>query len=131
MQWHQLDHMQTICTSLRQLTTPTSHHFRPDALPDAQPTVSKHRLSISCGFTSHLTQNSSLWRRFPKPNSWLGMKKQNLTQQKHAFTNQTKCTTTQTHTHTHTCLTAIFPEHPGEPVPERYNQSGFHSSKRQ
>jgi len=25
---------------------------------------------------------------FPKPISWLGMEKQNLTQQKHAFTNQ-------------------------------------------
>jgi len=29
----------------RQITTPTPHHsifYRPDALPDAQPTVSKH-----------------------------------------------------------------------------------------
>jgi len=32
---------------------------------------------------------------FPKPISWLGMEKQNLTQQKHTFTNQMKCTTTQ------------------------------------
>jgi len=32
---------------------------------------------------------------FPKPISWLGMEKQNLTQQKHTFTNQKKCTTTQ------------------------------------
>jgi len=44
-QQHQLDHMQTICTSLqsRQITTPTPHHsifYRPDALPDAQPTAS-------------------------------------------------------------------------------------------
>jgi len=31
---------------------------------------------------------------FPKPASWLGMEKQNLTQQKHTFTNQQKCTTT-------------------------------------
>jgi len=33
-----------ICTS-SQITTPTSHHsvfYRPDALPDAQPTASKH-----------------------------------------------------------------------------------------
>jgi len=44
-QWHQLDHMQIICTSLH-----TDNHasisslifYRPDALPDAQPTVSKH-----------------------------------------------------------------------------------------
>jgi len=39
MQWHQLDHMQTICTSFQ-----TDNHipYRPDALPDAQPSVSKH-----------------------------------------------------------------------------------------
>jgi len=44
-QWHQLDHMQIICTSFQ-----TNNHdstsslifYRPDALPDAQPTVSKH-----------------------------------------------------------------------------------------
>jgi len=32
---------------------------------------------------------------FPKPISWHGMEKQNLTQQKYTFTNQNKCTTTQ------------------------------------
>jgi len=31
----------------------------------------------------------------PKPISWHGMEKQNLTQQKHAFANEKKCTTTQ------------------------------------
>ena len=44
-QWHQLDHTRKICTSLQ-----TDNHnniaslnfYRPDALPDAQPTVSKH-----------------------------------------------------------------------------------------
>ena len=42
-QWHQLEHMQ-VCTSL-QTTMPTPHHsvfYRPDALPAAQPTASKH-----------------------------------------------------------------------------------------
>jgi len=42
-QWHQLGHMQ-VCTSL-QTTTPTPQHsvfYRPDALPAAQPTASKH-----------------------------------------------------------------------------------------
>jgi len=42
-QWHPLGHMQ-ICISL-QTTTPVPHHstfYRPDALPAAQPTVSKH-----------------------------------------------------------------------------------------
>ena len=32
---------------------------------------------------------------FPKPIYWFGTKKLNLTQQKHAFTNEKKCTTTQ------------------------------------
>ena len=32
---------------------------------------------------------------FSKPISWLGLEKQNLTQQKHIFINQNKCTTTQ------------------------------------
>ena len=49
-QWHQLDHMQIICTTLQidNHTSPVSgvpHHsifYGPDALPDAQPTVSKH-----------------------------------------------------------------------------------------
>ena len=41
-QWHQLDHMQIICTSLQtynhDITSSISFH-RPDALPDAQPKV--------------------------------------------------------------------------------------------
>ena len=41
MQWHQLDHTQTSCTSLQ--TNPSSLNFyRLGALPDAQPTVSKY-----------------------------------------------------------------------------------------
>jgi len=43
-QWHQLGHMQ-VCNSSRQITVPSSHHsvfYRPDALPVAQPTESKH-----------------------------------------------------------------------------------------
>ena len=41
-QWHQLCHMQ-VCS--RQITMPAPHHsvfYRPDALPAAQPTASKH-----------------------------------------------------------------------------------------
>jgi len=43
-QWHQLDHMQTICTLLQtdNYTNTSSHIYKPDALSDAQPTVSKH-----------------------------------------------------------------------------------------
>ena len=44
-QWHQLDHMQ-VCTSLQtdnHASTPSLSFFhRPDALPAAQPTASKH-----------------------------------------------------------------------------------------
>jgi len=43
-QWHQLDHMQ-ICISLQKnnhASTPPLDFYRPDALPAAQPTVSKH-----------------------------------------------------------------------------------------
>jgi len=43
-QWHQLGRMQ-VCTSLQQITTSAPHHsvfYRPDALPAAQPTASKH-----------------------------------------------------------------------------------------
>ena len=45
-QWHQLNHMQIICTSLQtdnHGSTSSLHIFyRPDALPAAQPTASKH-----------------------------------------------------------------------------------------
>jgi len=44
-QWHQLDNMQIICTSLwtdnHDTTSPFSF-YRPDALPATQPTASKH-----------------------------------------------------------------------------------------
>ena len=44
-QWHELDHMQIICILVQTETTPAPLHSafnRPDAFPDAQPTVSKH-----------------------------------------------------------------------------------------
>jgi len=40
-QWHQLDHMQTICTSLQtdnQTSTSSLNFYRPDVLSDAQST---------------------------------------------------------------------------------------------
>jgi len=43
MQWCHMDHMQTVCTSLQTHNHTTSLNFyRFYALPDAQPTVSKH-----------------------------------------------------------------------------------------
>jgi len=44
-QWHQLDHMQIICSSLQtdnRANTSSLKFYRPDALLDVQPTVSKH-----------------------------------------------------------------------------------------
>jgi len=43
-QWHQLSHMQ-VCTSLQtdnHASTPPLSFYKPDALPAAQPTASKH-----------------------------------------------------------------------------------------
>ena len=43
MQWRQLDHTQTICTSVQtdnHTNTSSLNFYRPDALPDVQPTVS-------------------------------------------------------------------------------------------
>ena len=55
---------------------------------------------LSCGFTSHSTQDRSFPRHFIKPIFWLGVKKTKPNTTKAAFANQKKCTTTQ-HTHTH------------------------------
>jgi len=46
-QWHQLNHMLTICTSFQphrdnHTNTSSLNFYRQDALPDAKPTVSKH-----------------------------------------------------------------------------------------
>jgi len=44
-QWHQLDHTQIICTSFEtdnHTSTSWLNFHRQDALPDAQPTVSKY-----------------------------------------------------------------------------------------
>ena len=46
-QWHQLGYMQ-VCTSLQtdnHASTPPLCFYRPDALPAAQPTASKHKLN--------------------------------------------------------------------------------------
>ena len=40
-QWHQLGHMQ-VCTSLQTDSHASTPPLRPDALPAAQPTASKH-----------------------------------------------------------------------------------------
>ena len=66
MQWHQLDHMQTICISLQtdnNTNTSSLNFYRPDALPDAQPTVSKHWRHLQRTVTSpHLECYEPWWR---------------------------------------------------------------------
>ena len=55
MQWHQLDHMQAICTSLQtdnHTNTSSLNCYRPDALPDAQPTLATSTQYRSCQSTS-------------------------------------------------------------------------------
>ena len=51
-QWHQLDHMQTVWTSLQtdnHTSTSSVNCYRPDSLPDAEPAVSKHwRMVVTC-----------------------------------------------------------------------------------
>ena len=45
MQHMHVDHMQTMCTSLQtdnHTSTSSLNFYRPDAVPDAQPTVSEH-----------------------------------------------------------------------------------------
>ena len=72
-QWHQLNHMQAICTSFQKITTPAPHHSyfygpdalpdtQPDALPDTQPTASKHwrPMQQSSGLNSHSRDAYSL-----------------------------------------------------------------------
>ena len=84
--------------ALHQCRAPVTRHLPP---PTSTPIQREHSplVSLRCGLrpASHSTQNTSFWRRFPKPVSWLGTEetKPNQTQQKHAFTNQKKCTTTQ------------------------------------
>jgi len=61
MQWHQLDHMQTICTSFQtdnHTNTLSVNFYRPDALPEARPTV-KCR-TVAAGYAAHVGYSGSL-----------------------------------------------------------------------
>ena len=55
-QWHQLGHMQvrTLLQTDNHASTPPLSFFRPDAIPAAQPTASKHWRQQLCTFTSEL-----------------------------------------------------------------------------
>jgi len=61
-----------------------------------------------------LDTNYVIFDTFLKPSSWLGVEKQNLTQQKDKFTNQKKCTTTQNkHKKLKPCLVPSYDILPG------------------
>ena len=70
-QWQQLDHMQTVCTSLQtdnHTNTSSPSFYRPDALSDAQPTVSKHwrqvydnAVSFPCSVSRDNTHHQSAY----------------------------------------------------------------------
>ena len=85
-QWHQLDHMQMIAPCSSQISMPARHHsmfHNTDALPDAQPTVSKHwRLGSKFGTESSLKdviacskvcRCTTLWHfsNLHRPNGWV------------------------------------------------------------
>ena len=61
-QWHQLDHMQIICTSLQKdnhAVTSSLSFYRPDALSATQPTASKQKKPQTDG-AKNRTFHSSL-----------------------------------------------------------------------
>jgi len=65
-QWHQLDHKQIICISLQtynHASTLSLIFYRPDALPDAQLTVSKHwrQQDVDLSVSQHQLQTSRMW----------------------------------------------------------------------
>ena len=65
-QWHQLGHMQ-VCTSLQTDNHASSPHhsvfYRPDALPAAQPTASKHLRHQNTSHLNAASGKSSWWAR--------------------------------------------------------------------
>jgi len=54
-QWHQLDHLQIICTALQtdnHASTSSLNFYRPDALPDTQPTTVKAPTAAESDFVA-------------------------------------------------------------------------------
>jgi len=53
-QWHQLDHIQTICTLLQtddHINASSLNFYGPNTLPDAHPTVSKYSMQSDLSIT--------------------------------------------------------------------------------
>ena len=124
-QWHQLNHMQIICTTLQTDNHASTHHsifYGPDALPDVQPTVSKHwkkqRRKTDGNQLTRVDLKKQLLkvevlvitnREFTKPQLL-----QKMDDLEHAT-----CTHTR-HTHKHPFYGPLdfVRDYPGEPVPE-------------
>ena len=139
-----------ICKSApcsRQLTMPAPHHsvfHRPDALPATQPTASKHwrqRLAhdqysqpyllwgssnVSCEWSPLFITWSAIHRMFCIVGN---QKRCNCDNSCLEF--KIACLAHQSNKQQQSRLTALVQDYPGEPVPERYNKSGFYWSKRQ
>ena len=70
-QWHQLGHMQ-VCISL-QITTPAPHcsvFYRPDALPAAQPTASKHWMLL-LSLSVKKIKSVNIWKSYKQEHGCL------------------------------------------------------------
>jgi len=64
-QWHQLDHMLIICTLLQtdnDNNTPSLNFYRTNALPGAQPTVSKHWRQLETEYKWQTNRCRPIWR---------------------------------------------------------------------
>ena len=93
-QWHQLDHMQIICTSLQidnHASNSSLNFLRAGCSSCLPPNNVKALTELT--FYAQFDTKQAISETLPKPISLLSMEEQNLTQQKHTFTNQKKCTT--------------------------------------
>jgi len=70
MQWHQLDNMQTNFTLLQTDNHTNTSSLRPDALPDAQPTVSNtegNKIKVVSSKLQFLTKSKiATYYKFPQ-----------------------------------------------------------------
>jgi len=77
MQWHQLDHMQSICTlhqTDNHINTSSLNFYRPDALPHGQTTVSKHwrhTVLSTQWLANSCTTDNERWPPYNTPISWV------------------------------------------------------------
>ena len=116
MQWHQLDHMQTICTSLQtdnHTNTSLLNLYEPDASPDAQHTVSKHWTNyflVLQYFICYMQNNTSLtYRDFLRVDGSVLPSTKELLNSKGRRQTDFIPANQANQTHTHTRVTALFP----------------------